>query len=52
MTEGHIVYLLREKDTSSKLQILYDRKLYSVAVSLCEEWGLQDRDLSDVHQQY
>lgn len=51
MSEGHVVYLLREKDTPSKLQILYDQKLYPMAVSLCEEWGLQERELSEVHQQ-
>ena len=52
MTEGHIVYLLREKDTASKLQILYDRQLYPLALALCKEWGLLEHDLCEVHQQY
>lgn len=28
MTEGHVVYLLREKANADKLAILYERKLY------------------------
>ena len=40
MTEGHVVYLLRE------------RKLYPLALALSESWGIRDHDLSDIHQQY
>ena len=52
MSEGHVVYLLREKDTASKFQILYDKQLYPLALSLCQEWGLLDHELCEVHQQY
>ena len=39
MTEGHVVYLLREKANADKL-------------ALSESWGIRDHDLSDIHQQY
>ena len=52
MTEGHVVYLLREKANADKLAILYERKLFPLALSLSESWGIRDHDLSDIHQQY
>ncbi len=52
MTEGHVVYLLREKANTDKLAILYERKLYPLALALSESWGIRDHDLSDIHQQY
>lgn len=52
MTEGHIVYLLREKDPQTKLQILYDREIYSLALSLSQDWNLSEKEVSSIHLAY
>lgn len=52
MTEGHIVYLLREKDPQTKLQILYDREIYSLALSLSQDWNLSEKEISSIHLAY
>ena len=52
MTEGHIVYLLREKDTQTKLQLLYDQLQYPMAIALGQDWQLEEKEISMVHQVY
>ena len=52
MTEGHAVYALREKETQTKLNLLYDRELYPAALALGKEWGLSEKEMSEIHRMY
>lgn len=49
MTEGHVVYLLREKDVHTRLNLLYERKLYEDALALGAVWGLNEKEMKSIH---
>ena len=52
MTEGHVVYLLREKDVQTRLEILYERQLYSEALALGRVWELSEKEMKSIHFMY
>lgn len=52
MTEGHIVYILHEKPVEERLSILYERQDYSLALSLCDDWQLSEKEISSIHLAY
>ena len=52
MTESHVVYTLREKETQMKLNLLYERELYPVALSFGKEWNLSEKEISEIHRLY
>lgn len=52
MTEGHIVYLLREKDIQTKLNLLYERGVFTTALSLSHDWNLSEKEISAIHRAY
>ena len=52
MTEGHAVYALREKETQAKLSLLYERELFPAALALGSEWGLSEKEMSEIHRMY
>ena len=52
MTEGHVVYLLREKDVNTRLEILYERQLFSEALALGRVWELSEKEMKNIHFMY
>lgn len=41
-----------EKELSQKLEILYQRNLYTLAISLAQKSGLEDSRLKDIYRRY
>ena len=52
MTEGHAVYALREKETQTRLSLLYERELFPEAIALGSEWGLSEKEMSEIHRMF
>jgi hypothetical protein len=56
ITSNHLIYRLKERDTSSKLNILYRKKLYTVAISLAHSTfggsGGGDDAILDIYRMY
>lgn len=43
---------LEEKATSAKLDMLYRRSLYLIALNLASTQGLDESSVADIHKQY
>jgi hypothetical protein len=43
---------LQEKPTSAKLEMLYSRSLYVLALNLAKTQGLDEASVADIHKQY
>ena len=46
------MYALREKETQTKLSLLYERELFPAALALGGEWGLSEKEMSEIHRMY
>ncbi|KAK0463502.1 uncharacterized protein EV420DRAFT_1518537 [Desarmillaria tabescens] len=46
------LFALREKPTSEKLDMLYTRSLYPLALNLAKTQGLDESSVAGIHQQY
>ncbi|GAA5909486.1 hypothetical protein JCM6882_002656 [Rhodosporidiobolus microsporus] len=52
LTEGGKLYRLTEQPLSSSLSQLYQRNLYTLAVSLAQSRGLPDSDVAEIYRRY
>ncbi|THV03182.1 hypothetical protein K435DRAFT_651795, partial [Dendrothele bispora CBS 962.96] len=50
-SNGEVIHLL-EKPTSEKLEMLYRRSMFGVAVNLARTQGLDENSVADIHRQY
>ncbi|TFK62496.1 hypothetical protein BDN72DRAFT_964507 [Pluteus cervinus] len=49
--DGHLL-CLQEKPTSAKLDMLYRKSLFPLALNVAKSQGLDDSTLAEIHQQY
>lgn len=49
---GGKMYRLEEKDTQTKLDILFMRKLYSVAISIAQSQNADETSIVDIHRKH
>uniref|UniRef100_A0A336K2Y2 Vacuolar protein sorting-associated protein 11 homolog n=1 Tax=Culicoides sonorensis TaxID=179676 RepID=A0A336K2Y2_CULSO len=52
VSEDNVVHHLSEKDLQSKLELLYKRNLYDIAVRIAKSQELNNEGLSDIYRQY
>ncbi|KAF8065348.1 hypothetical protein FPV67DRAFT_1608557 [Lyophyllum atratum] len=50
-SDGNLV-CLQEKSTATKLDLLYRKSLYTLALSLAKTQGLDESSVADIHRQY
>jgi hypothetical protein len=50
-TDGQLL-CLEEKSTAAKLDMLYRKSLYQIALNLAKTQSLEDSSVADIHQQY
>ncbi|CAA7271044.1 unnamed protein product [Cyclocybe aegerita] len=50
-SDGHLI-CLQEKSTAAKLEMLYRKSLYTLALSLAATQKLDDASVADIHRQY
>ncbi len=52
ITQDHNIYLMREKDTQSKLEDLFKKHLYSIAISLAVSSQYDIASIMDIYRMY